>query len=449
MQKNKTIGIALYPERGGYYPSFKLAKKLINSGFRVIYYGTHEFEREVVQQELEMRVVFSDKFINGTFDGIPLPENASFVERYKHAVKTMYVKISVLLTSIVSGELIEIFKQDKLDLLVVDSMLPSVAVGAYLGGIPVLRLSTTFVAPDHTVAPFISSLDCAQDTFLTRIKIAFIWYALQANFITMTAINRLVSKWIGVNTGDAVFSEYQEMMKKTGFKFKFLEYGLLPDIPEFVLAPSCLEFRPEISRSKRSYIGHCIDLYREEPDFPWDKLDIEKPIVICSLGTHVADYRYSSQFFVCLLNVARDRPDLSFVISVGPGREISDYGVVPENVIASLRIPQLALLAKAKIMITNAGLGTVKECVYFGVPMLALPCDFDQPSNAARVVSWGIGRRDQIKDLSETSLKANIEALISDPSYKNKIDIMSAILKKDEEFNGSVDGIISLMKTSL
>ena len=47
--------------------------------------------------------------------------------------------------------------------------------------------------------------------------------------------------------------------------------------------------------------------------------------------------------------------------------------------------PQLALLERAQVCFTHAGLNTTLEALWHGVPLLAMPTGFDQPGVARRV----------------------------------------------------------------
>jgi zeaxanthin glucosyltransferase len=49
--------------------------------------------------------------------------------------------------------------------------------------------------------------------------------------------------------------------------------------------------------------------------------------------------------------------------------------------------PQQAVLARADLCITHAGLNTVLDALVAGVPLLALPIAFDQPGVAARIIT--------------------------------------------------------------
>ena len=57
----------------------------------------------------------------------------------------------------------------------------------------------------------------------------------------------------------------------------------------------------------------------------------------------------------------------------------------------STTAPQLALLERAAVLITHAGLNTVLEAISRGVPMVALPRNTDQPGIAARIAHAGAG----------------------------------------------------------
>jgi len=82
--------------------------------------------------------------------------------------------------------------------------------------------------------------------------------------------------------------------------------------------------------------------------------------------------------------------------------------------------PQLAMLSRASVMITNGGLGTIKECIWSCVPMIVLPCSFDQPGNAARVVYHRIGFHDSIQ-ITPDRLGALIDQCLTDTDIKRRL----------------------------
>jgi zeaxanthin glucosyltransferase len=92
-----------------------------------------------------------------------------------------------------------------------------------------------------------------------------------------------------------------------------------------------------------------------------------------------------------VLEAAARLPAWRFAIATGGAVDRHRLGAVPANARVVDGCPQLAVLARAHVMITHAGLNSVKECIAAGVPMLALPLDHDQPGNAARLAQLGLG----------------------------------------------------------
>jgi zeaxanthin glucosyltransferase len=80
--------------------------------------------------------------------------------------------------------------------------------------------------------------------------------------------------------------------------------------------------------------------------------------------------------------------------------------------------PQQAVLARADLCITHAGLNTVLDALAAGVPLLALPIAFDQPGVAARIVHHQVGQRIAPWRASAGRLQRLIELLLGDARYR-------------------------------
>lgn len=79
------------------------------------------------------------------------------------------------------------------------------------------------------------------------------------------------------------------------------------------------------------------------------------------------------------------------------------------------------------------GLGSVKECIYFGVPMIVFPQAFDQPANAQRVVYHELGFADDIHTVSESNLRYYIAQALTNERIKNGIQRVKRIFHEKEE----------------
>lgn len=439
----KVIGFVLFPERGGYFPTFKLAKSLKQRGFDVIYFGTSEFENDVLRQGLNYQVLFEKQFGKNTFDAPPLPPGTGAIKRFRQNISLIRYRNFTLHQALASGEVVDSFQRHHVDLLLIDALLSPVAMFASDAGLPVITLATELVGNSHKFPPHTSYFKPGKFAFIAKSMITIEWAKFRIINKLISLFMRSLIRVLRVPAYDQnILNKYEELKKQSDRKFIHCEYGLRPLFPEFVLCPKEFDFKVTTNPyDQRKYIGHCIDLNRHESEFPWSEIDENKPIIYCSLGTHVADYQPADRFFRLLIAVARDNPQYGFVVSMGPGRQLSMYGDVPPNVIARVRVPQLAILKKASAMITNGGLGTVKECIYFAVPMLVLPCDFDQPGNSARICFHKIGRRDNIRTISASSMSKHINSLIEEPIYKENIRKMSADFRSEEDFEKSIQTI--------
>ena len=80
--------------------------------------------------------------------------------------------------------------------------------------------------------------------------------------------------------------------------------------------------------------------------------------------------------------------------------------------------PQLQLLEKAALCITDAGLNTTLESLACGVPMVAIPITNDQPGAAARIKWSGAGEVVTPKRLTVSRLRNAIQRVRSVPAYR-------------------------------
>jgi UDP:flavonoid glycosyltransferase YjiC (YdhE family) len=206
------------------------------------------------------------------------------------------------------------------------------------------------------------------------------------------------------------------------------------ELPVLVFCPQEFDL-PRVGRkSGRYYIEPSIDLQRNETQpFPWHKVDERKPLLYCSLGSESYQYEQSANLFRAIIEAMREKPDWQVVLAMGRQMAASLFHAVPENVLLVNWAPQLEMLKRASIMITHGGLGAVKECIFFGVPMIVFPCKWDQPSNAARVVARGLGVRGNIKNPSARQIHSLIDAIAKDPMFKSRIDAMSKTFREIED----------------
>jgi UDP:flavonoid glycosyltransferase YjiC (YdhE family) len=202
-------------------------------------------------------------------------------------------------------------------------------------------------------------------------------------------------------------------------------YKPIHALPELVLWPKEFDFPRRAQEARRFYyLEAAVDLERDEPPFPWERISKDKLLIYCSLGSQSHLYAESIPFFQTAIDAMVSRPDWQMILSVGHHLKESDFHGIPPNVMFVNSVPQLSVLKRADMMITHGGINSIKECIFLGVPMIILPVSGDQPMNAARIEYHGLGIRGNLRKASVERIQALISKIEQNPSYKTRIEAM-------------------------
>ena len=79
--------------------------------------------------------------------------------------------------------------------------------------------------------------------------------------------------------------------------------------------------------------------------------------------------------------------------------------------------PQVELLERASLCITHGGLNSTLESLAAGVPLIAIPINFDQFGVAARIRWTGTGEFVKQNELTAARLRASIQQVLSERRY--------------------------------
>lgn len=142
-------------------------------------------------------------------------------------------------------------------------------------------------------------------------------------------------------------------------------------------------------------------------------------------------------------------PAIQWIIAIGKLLKESDFAPIPENIIIVQHAPQLEILKKASVMISHAGGNTVRECLFFGVPMVVFPMFFDQPGCAARVRHHGLGLSGNIRRSSSRTILEKVLTVLEDPEYKRRAQQMQQRCHEIQEQALAVKLIGSVLEKKL
>ena len=175
-----------------------------------------------------------------------------------------------------------------------------------------------------------------------------------------------------------------------------------------------------------SYVGpQPAGSWRSEPlDLPFS-IDDRRPLVVVSFSTRYA----ATEIVQRVLDTLAALP-VHGLVTLGPALAPEDLRL-PGNTVARRFVPHGAVLPRAQLVITHAGLGTVMAALAHGVPLLCIPLKNDQFENAARVVAAGAGRR-LGSHARRSSLKRAILQLLYDPRFREGAGRMAGAIAAHE-----------------
>lgn len=171
------------------------------------------------------------------------------------------------------------------------------------------------------------------------------------------------------------------------------------------------------------YVGPYLAFRPAEAPFPWERLD-GRPLIYAALGTVLgADPELWKPIAEACAPL-----NAQLVIALGSRDSKLVNMRLPGNPIVAGYAPQDALLAKAALSITHAGLNSVLEALAHGVPMLAIPFVADQTGIASRIVYRGLGES-VTRRTSRDAMQSAITRLLTTPQYRDRCIQVSEAIK--------------------
>jgi zeaxanthin glucosyltransferase len=223
--------------------------------------------------------------------------------------------------------------------------------------------------------------------------------------------------------------------------FRSVFWPELTRLPEAVLAASVLDY-PRSGPRRPNYIATAPSLDREEFVAPELQRFVARggPLIYASFGSQPSRYAHSARFFQALIELCRARPQWRVVVTTGARYLKSKiFARIPDNLFALETAPQLWLLRHCQAFVTHAGLGGIREALALNVPMVAVPQQYDQPGNAARIEYHGIGRRIPADLLTQAGLAAALEEVLDDgAAYRERLAALESRCREEEQAGAGV-----------
>ncbi len=448
------IAFLVWPEIGHINPTVKLAQDLISRGHKVVYFGALEYfdspgaEDYVESLNFKYLLVKSDQTLIDDYNKISVSH--SRYKRFRLLFRLLYGRTIAqkhysIIRDLFKRQFDRLITINKFDLFLYDSVYSFMGIICKYHNLPCLQFTTDMPRRYDPIVPPPFSHIIPKNSRVLNSKIKFKWFF---HFFAMF-VKRQVYKIFGSHftyrqSSPSLIRLIKELCEEYDFKSEHINFStyltpLIEEISEIVFYPQQFDF-PRKNRNNIHWLGPSIAFNRQKIDFPWDKLDTTKTLVYCSLGTQTWRIKKNSQkIYRSIRETFKYLPDYQLVLVCGQPRMVTGSEHELPNVITVEKAPQLELLKKSKLVITNAGFNTIKECMYYGIPIIAIPMRADQPRNAALVEYNNIGVRCSAEKITSKLLCETIRKVMKDPIIRKQCKKFQMMFKEEQ---GNLDGVI-------
>jgi zeaxanthin glucosyltransferase len=410
------LGLLCPAETGHLNTMLPLGQEMQRRGHRVTFFGILDAKPKILAAGLEFQAIGEKDFPAGVSDRLfaELGQLSGLAAlRYTLA----WIEKSAV---IFLAEGPAVLREAQIEALLVDQISAEGGTVAELLDIPFITICSALLFNQESGIP----------PFFTTWKYDLAWWAALRNQ-TIYQFTNLFGKSLQKRR-----HQYRQLWK--------LPPEISTDSPLAILTQQPAEF--EYPRQTLPPHFHFTGPYhnatsRPPIDFPWEKLN-GQPLIYASMGTlqNQLTAVFQSIALACM------GLDAQLVISLG-GAPVDSLPALPGNPIVVSYAPQLAILEKATVVITHAGMNTALECLTYGVPMVTIPVTNDQPGVAARVAWTGAGEIVPLNKLTAARLQIALKLVLSKDSYRHHAQRLQQSIAQSGGVNQAAD-IIELAITS-
>lgn len=327
------------PAHGHTNPTLPVMRELVQRGHKVLYYNAEAFRAKVAPTGVDYRALPE-----------PMPSEREIAEALSEIINASLMIASI--SARLAHHMIDEFAHEQPDLVIYDSIAMWGYIAARTHDIPQVCFITTFV------------LDGSQGAIGLGTMARYLWSALPHVPRILRWRQRMAREFGKANAGG--ITEYADL--------------------NIVFTSQTFHPKNNTIDERFRFVGPSIDPTIRESNFPFDQLE-DKTTVYVSLGT----VNYQNNAFYQTVFTAFADYLAQFILSVGKYTDIAQLGAIPDNFIVRNYVPQLDALQRADAFITHGGMNSVHEGLYYGVPEIVVPRQFEQLLNGKRVVQEGAG----------------------------------------------------------
>lgn len=440
MENDKVI-LVIAKGRSILNASFGLCRELQRKGHHIIYLAM-DLDREYIEKQ---------GFAFHTFKIPNLEEMEGMVANRNNRIGRFRSKVRQIISGRdflfdCAGQWLD---EVRPSLVLLDTKLWGVSVPMLQRKIPIVNLNITlasFYSPEKPPV-FTGLFPEKKPNVLFRLAIQTAWLKILTTQYLKIAKLKIILR---IGFGTKKFQSTEAKIKQLGGVLKMTEYGICLVAPEVILNPMLFDF-PNLKgqEAEKCYAGICVDETRKDEEFDFDRLEKQKPIIYCAMGSYSSQYPYAKRLCLCLFECMKQLSQYQLVLQTNVLGDLEQYKNIPENVRVFSRVPQLELLKQARVFITHGGCSSIRESILYSTPMIVFPGWHDQPGYAARVVYHGMGLRGNMKTITAKALTSMIREIIENPGYADAVQEMRNKILQRNEVQYAIQFIENHMKKEL
>jgi zeaxanthin glucosyltransferase len=395
-----------------------LGEALARRGHRMFFFGISDNERKIREAGFDFCSTDPDEVGSGAFTGI----KQSIGKRGTFSAMRAQGRFDELRYDAILRKGPELARRVGLDGIVVDQAEACSGSVAEVMGLPWVSVASALSMNIEPEVPLLfTTWSYSRNPFAVwRNRVVYSLLELAA-IRTRSIVNRHRKQW-GLRplrrTNDA-FSPYAQLSQQNA-EFDFPREEL----------PACFH-----------YVGPIHGTSRRTVPFAWDRLD-GRPLIYASLGT-VNQHR---RVFEAIARSCTGL-DAQLVLSLGGAGKVDDFRGLPGAPLVVEFAPQLELLERAALTITHGGLNTTLESLAVGVPLVAIPINFDQFGVAARIRWTGTGEFVTLRKLTVERLTRLVREVLTASRYRKAAGRMRAAIAATNGPERAADIIEEVIRT--
>ena len=209
----------------------------------------------------------------------------------------------------------------------------------------------------------------------------------------------------------------EELQEKYGGNL-LTPYEMFAVNPEFNIVAVDKRFQPYAETFGDDFFFAGPQIAKRAGEDEWEGPNNGKKTIYASLGTV---FNNQPWFWPILFEAVEDL-DINLICSIGNMVDKDDLGKIPENVALYEFLPQLKVLQCVDGFVTHAGIGSIMEASWFGVPTVCIPLMGDQFDTAKKVVELGTGRAIfSNEEITVENLRNGIIDILENPEYHENL----------------------------